>query len=76
MMTVNEIKQEINHFNLTDKLLLVEDIWDAIAAMPSKLSISKNQKKQLDERYFDYQAGNLDLHNYQDVHNELKKKYK
>jgi putative addiction module component (TIGR02574 family) len=75
-MSMNEIKQEINHFNIEDKLLLVEDIWNTIAATPDDLSISKDQKQQLDRRYDDFKTGLIELHDWQDVHNELKMKYK
>lgn len=76
MMTVNEIKQEICNLNITEKLLLVEEIWDVIALNQNDLPISNAQKQQLDERYKEYQAGNVSLHDYQDVHNELIAKYK
>lgn len=76
MMSINEIKQEINHFNIEDKLLLVEDIWNTIATTPDDLSISKDQKQQLDKRYNDFKAGRVELHDWQDVHSELKTKYK
>ena len=64
MMSMNEIKQEINHFDTEDKLLLDD------------LSISKDQKQQLDKGYNDFEAGRVKLHDWQDVHSELKTKYK
>ena len=44
-MKPNEIKAEIDRLDLTEKLLLVENIWDSIAASNSELSMAEWQKK-------------------------------
>ncbi|WP_245561981.1 addiction module protein [Lamprocystis purpurea] len=43
--------------SLSEKLLLVEDIWDSIAASSPDLPLPEWQKKELDKRYSDYQRG-------------------
>ena len=75
MLTVSEIKQEISYLNMAEKLWLVEELWDFIAFNDKELPISKAQQQELDKRYNDYQAGNVILHDWQDVHNELRAKY-
>ncbi len=75
MLTVSEIKQEISHLNMAEKLFLVEELWDFIAFNERELPISESQKQELNKRYKDYQAGNIVLHDWQDVHNELRAKY-
>lgn len=75
MMTVSEIKHEISHLNMTEKLLLVEELWNFIAFNDSDLPIPETQKHELDKRYKDYQAGNIVLHDWKDVHNKLRAKY-
>lgn len=75
MMTVSEIKQEISHLNMAEKLWLVEELWDFIAFNDNELPISKAQQQELDKRYKDYQAGNVTLHHWQTVHEQLRAKY-
>jgi putative addiction module component (TIGR02574 family) len=49
-MTLDEIP-EIQHLTKEEKLQLVEDLWDAIAAMPDDLPVSDEEKAILDKRF-------------------------
>ncbi len=49
-MRPDEIKQEIGKLNLSEKLLLVEDVWDSIAQSNSELPLPEWQKRELDKR--------------------------
>jgi putative addiction module component (TIGR02574 family) len=60
---------------MTEKLCLVEELWNFIAFNDNELPISKAQQQELDKRYKDYQAGNVVLHDWQDVRNGLRAKY-
>ncbi|MFA6011010.1 MAG: addiction module protein [Desulfobacteraceae bacterium] len=62
---------EINKLTLTDKLSLIEDVWDSIAQSHSTLPMHEWQKKELDQRYSDYKAGKQSLHDWNSVHDEL-----
>jgi len=75
-MRQKEIKDEISKMELSEKLLLVEDIWDSIATSNSEIPMHEWQKKELDRRYKEYQEGKLELHDWATVHNELRDKYK
>ena len=75
-MRPEEIKDEISRLELSEKLLLVEDIWDSIAASNSELPMPEWQKKELDRRYQEYKEGKLDLHDWKMVHEDLRDKYK
>lgn len=75
-MKPDEIKQEIKKLNLSEKLLLIEDVWDSIAQDNSELPIAEWQKRELDKRYKAYQSGEQSLHDWQSVHDELRNKYK
>ena len=75
-MTLEQIKGEVSRLELSQKLLLVEDVWDSIAASNSELSIPEPHKKELDKRYQEYQEGKLELHDWKTVHDELREKYK
>lgn len=75
-MRQDEIKYEINRLELSQKLLLVEDIWDSIATSNFELPMYEWQKQELDRRYQEYQEGKLDLHDWKMVHAKLRDKYK
>jgi putative addiction module component (TIGR02574 family) len=75
-MKADEIKNEIKSLELSEKLLLVEDIWDSIAESNSVLPMPEWQKAELDRRYKEYKEGALELHDWKTVHEELRDKYK
>lgn len=75
-MRQKEIKDEINKMGLSEKLILVEDIWDSIATSNLEIPMHEWQKKELDRRYKEYREGKLELHDWTTVHNELRDKYK
>ena len=75
-MNLKKLIDEINNLELSEKLLLVEDILDSIAASNSELPMSEWQEKELDRRYQKYKEGKLDLHDWKMVHEELREKYK
>ncbi len=75
-MRMNEIVKEIDKLDLSEKLILVEDIWDGIAIHNAELPMPEWQKAELDKRYSAYKEGKLKLHDCEGVHEELKNKYK
>ena len=75
-MRPEQIKEEISGLGLSEKLLLVEDIWDSIAADNLEIPMSAWQKEELDKRYKEYKEGRLELHSWKEVHKDLREKYK
>ncbi len=75
-MRLEEIKSEINRLELSQKLLLVEDVWDLIAAGNSELPLSEYHRKELNKRYQEYKDGKLELHDWHAFHGSLRNKYK
>ena len=71
-----EIVSEIEKLGLSEKLILVEDIWDGIARDNVELSMPAWQKSELDKRYADYKAGNVRLYDWESLHKDLREKYK
>lgn len=72
-MKPNEIKQEIEKLPLSEKLTLIEEVWDAIAISNDQLPFSEWQKTELKTRYTEYQNNNLELHDWESVHSQIKK---
>jgi len=75
-MRPEEIRNEIDRLELSEKLLLVEDIWDAIASRNSDIPMPEWQKRELETRYKEYKKGNLELRDWKEVHEGLRDKYK
>ncbi|MCB2182710.1 MAG: addiction module protein [Desulfobulbaceae bacterium] len=71
-----KIAQEISKLTLPQKLLLAQDIWDSISRESGKLTMPEWQKNELEERYEPYKQGKMKLHDWQDVHSELRQRYK
>ena len=74
-MRLEEIKNEIIKLELSEKLLLVEELWDSIAASNSELPMPEWQKNELDKRYREYKEGKLELIDWKVAHKELREKY-
>lgn len=66
-MKPEQIKSEIDQLNLTEKLILVEDIWDSIAASNKVLPMPLWQKEVLNERYKAYKKGDEKLHSAEEI---------
>lgn len=74
-MGQEKIRREIDKLNLSEKLLLVGDIWDSIAQDAGQQPLPEWQKKELDKRYAEYKAGKIETYDCQKVHGELREKY-
>lgn len=46
---------DILQLDVSERIQLVEDIWDSIATVPDAVSLSDAQKKELDRRLENYQ---------------------
>ncbi len=75
-MEPDKIASEIKRLGLSQKLILAQDIWDSIALESGKLPMPEWQKSELERGYSQYKQGNLALHDWREVHEELRKKYR
>ena len=74
-MEPDKIKAEINRLSLSQKLILTQDIWDSIALKGSKLPMPEWQKNELNKRYIQYKQGKVELHDWHEIHNKMRKGY-
>ena len=74
-METNKILNEIDKLELSEKIILVEDIWDSIAQTNLQLPLPEWQKVELKKRYTEFQKGTQKLHEWGSVHEDLRKKY-
>lgn len=75
-MRSDQIKDEIDRLELSEKLLLVEDIWDSIASSNAEIPMPEWQREELKRRYKEFQDGKLGLHDWESVHEGLRSNYK
>ena len=50
----NFAKYGILDLSVSERIQLVEDIWDSIAEVPDSLDLTKEQKRELDRRLDSY----------------------
>ena len=64
-MRTEELRSEINKLEVSEKLILVEKVWDDIAKSNEQLPLPEWQKKELTRRLSAYDEGEIetrDLH--------------
>jgi putative addiction module component (TIGR02574 family) len=71
-MEPEKIASEIRKLSLPQKLILAQDIWDSIALERGNLPMPEWQKSELERRYSQYKQGKLKLHEWREVHEELR----
>jgi putative addiction module component (TIGR02574 family) len=49
-------KKDILDLSISERIQLVEDIWDSIAQAPESLQLTEEQKIELDRRLVDYHS--------------------
>ncbi len=74
-MGPSDILKEVDKLELSEKLILVEDIWDSIAKSNAQLSIPEWQIKELESRYESFKKGELELHDWDTAHEAIRKKH-
>jgi putative addiction module component (TIGR02574 family) len=48
------VREDLLGLSVSERIQLVEDIWDSIAEVPEQLYLSEEQKTELDRRLNDY----------------------
>jgi putative addiction module component (TIGR02574 family) len=75
-MKLEEIRQEISQLDMSEKILLIADVWDSIAQSNGELPMPEWQKQELDMRYKSYRTGGLKVHEWASIHESLREKYR
>jgi putative addiction module component (TIGR02574 family) len=74
-MLIQDIKKEIDKLTLSEKLSLVEDVWESIARNNDLSPLPEWQKHELEKRYEEYKAGQMELTDWKTVRDEIITKY-
>ncbi len=75
-MRAEELKSEVRKLDVSEKLLLVEEVWNEIAKSNEELPLPEWQKKELDKRLKSYSQGEAQTTEWHRVHEDLKNSYK
>ncbi|MGH8251679.1 MAG: addiction module protein [Steroidobacteraceae bacterium] len=68
------MNSELRKFPLNERLRLVEDLWDSIAADQNALPLTAEQQSELDRRLDAYEADKDDGRPAEDVIAEIRRK--
>ena len=67
----SSLLKEINNLSVPEKILLVENIWDSIVLSNTKLSVTLEQKRELDKRESDFNENPDDGISWQEVRRKI-----
>lgn len=71
-MSRDLILKEIDKLGLSEKVLMVEELWDLIARDSNSLPMPEWQKIELDKRQQAFENSEVELHDWQIVHKRLR----
>jgi putative addiction module component (TIGR02574 family) len=66
-MEFSETSQEVKKLSVAERILLVEEIWDTIAAEQESLEVTEAQKRELDRRLEAYESSPGDGSSWEEV---------
>lgn len=75
-MKISDFVSEAKQLDVSEQILLVENLWDQIAEENDQLPMPEWHKQELEKRTKEYNAGNVQLKSWNDVHSGLRAKYK
>lgn len=71
---MNTQLSEILQLSVAERIQLVEDIWDSIATVPDAVSLTEEQKAELDRRLKAYQANPNEGISWNDLKTKLQRR--
>lgn len=70
-MSAPILPPELEKMSIAERILLVEDLWDSVAADQKALDVTKAQRKTLDNRLQRHQANPEENRTWHDVKKRL-----
>ncbi|MFA6980457.1 MAG: addiction module protein [Ignavibacteriaceae bacterium] len=70
----NALIKQINALSLSEKILLVEEIWDSIAIENESFELTQTQQDQLDRRIKSYNENPNQGRSWEEIKSEFLKK--
>ena len=66
--------EQIKNLSIPERILIVENIWDSIALSNEELSITKDQRAELNSRLKDYNNNKLNGSDWKSVKRRIESK--
>ena len=66
------VLSELKKFSVAEKILIVEELWESIAADQEKVKLTDEQRDELDKRVADYHLSPDEGRSWRDVKNRIK----
>ncbi|HMD67979.1 MAG TPA: addiction module protein [Chitinivibrionales bacterium] len=73
-MTTTTILREFNKLDIVKKILLVENMWDKING--ESVPVPEWHVRELNKRYADFKSGMAELLDWEEVHEEIRRRLK
>jgi putative addiction module component (TIGR02574 family) len=70
-LTTEALREQVMKLSVAERMLLVEDIWDSIAAERAQIPLSDAHKAELDRRLEDWHTNPDDEEVWENVKREL-----
>ncbi len=67
MTVIETIMDQINKLSLSEKILIVEEIWDSIANGVEYPELTSEQAEKLDKRIESYRCGRFEARPWEDI---------
>ena len=71
---MNTQLSDILQLSVAERIQLVEDIWDSIAVVPEAISLTEEQKAELERRLESYQANPSEGISWNDLKEKLQRR--
>ncbi len=71
-MEQSAVLSELKKFSTAEKILIVEELWDSIAAEQESFGLTGEQREELDRRVADYYSSPDDGCSWEDVKNRIR----
>ena len=65
--------KDILELSVAERIQLVEDIWDSIAAVPESISLTENERQELDRRLEAYAQNPDEGISWEELKNKVRK---
>ncbi len=66
------VLSELKKFSIAEKILIVEELWDSIAADQESFELTMEQRNELDKRVADYYSSPDDGCSWKEVKSRIK----
>ena len=71
-MTEQNILEDLLELSISERILLVESLWESIAIQPEEVPMTGAQREELDRRLSALQRGELETASWEDVKRRLR----